>query len=188
MRLNVNEDATTVDPVIKLKRGHSRIGRTVINKFPSAFDSLEFREGPRIKTIKRHQLSSDEIMEVVDAVKVEKLAHRDVAVKYGINTGLVQRLVSEDRKDPSFRQKTREREMKRREKLRAVLNLSLRKLSDSQTLFKAADIQAEVLEQHGIKVSKTYVCGVLRHDIGAKYARVKKIPFLGNSTRCLLLR
>ena len=85
-------------------------------------------------------------MDVVDAVKVEKLAHRDVAVKYGINTGLVQRLVSEDRKDPSFRQKTREREMKRRENLRAVLSLSLRKLSDSQTLFKAADIQAEVLE------------------------------------------
>ena len=78
--------------------------------------------------------------------------------------------------------------MKRREKLRAVLGLSLRKLSDGQTLFKAADIQAEALAQHGIKVSKTYICGVLRHDIGAKYARVKKIPFLGNSSRCMLLR
>ena len=31
---------------------------------------------------------------------LEKLAHREVAVKYGLNTGLVQRLVSEDRKDP----------------------------------------------------------------------------------------
>ena len=78
--------------------------------------------------------------------------------------------------------------MKRRQKLRAVLDLSLRKLSDSQTLFKTADIQAEVLAEQGIKVSQTYVQGVLKHDIGAKYARVKRIPFLGNSTRCMLLR
>ena len=100
---DVTENATTDAPVIKVKRGHSRTGRTVINKFTSAFDSLEFREGPRIKTTKRHQLSSDEIMEVVDAVKVEKLAYRDVAIKYGINIGLVYRLVREDRKDPTFR-------------------------------------------------------------------------------------
>ena len=29
---------------------------------------------------------------------------------------------------------------------------------------------------------------VLRHDLGAKYKKIKKIPYLGNSDRCLLLR
>ena len=29
---------------------------------------------------------------------------------------------------------------------------------------------------------------MLRHDLGAKFARIKKIPFHGNSDRCLLLR
>ena len=32
------------------------------------------------------------------------------------------------------------------------------------------------------------MCGVLRHDIGARFQRVKRVPHLGNSTRCLLLR
>ena len=69
-------------------------------------------------------------MQVIDAVNVDKLAYREVAVKYGVNMGLVQRLVTADDKDPTFRQRTREREMKRRQKLRAVLDLSLQKLSD----------------------------------------------------------
>ena len=45
-------------------------------------------------------------MQVIDAVKIDKLAYREVAVKFGVNTGLVQRLVIADEKDPEFRQKT----------------------------------------------------------------------------------
>ena len=40
----------------------------------------------------------------------------------------------------------------------------------------------------GIAVSRQYVCEVLRKDIGARFKPIKKIPFLGNSKRCLLLR
>ena len=127
-------------------------------------------------------------MQIVDAARVDKLAQREVAAKFGVTARLVSRLVVADRKDPEFRQRTRARDAKRREKLRAVLELGLRKLGEGESMFRAADIQAEVLEQRGIKASPTYICGVLRHDIGAKYARVKRVPFLGNSPRCLLLR
>ena len=109
-------------------------------------------------------------------------------MKYGVNVGLVSRHVIADRKDQLFRERTREREMKRRRKLRAVIELSMQKLRGHEKIFNAEDIKNDVHEQHGIKVSLTYVCNVLRHDIGAKYARVKKIPFLGNTTRCMLLR
>ena len=102
-----DDDAQNDVPVIQLKRAHARGNRVVVNKFPGALDSLEFREGPRIKTTKRHQLSCDEIMQVIDAVKVDKLAYREVAIKYGVSTGLVQRLITANKKVPAFRQMTR---------------------------------------------------------------------------------
>ena len=37
-------------------------------------------------------------------------------------------------------------------------------------------------------MSTSYVSQVLRHDIGARYTRIQKVPYLGNSVRCLLLR
>ena len=53
---------------------------------------------------------------------------------------------------------------------------------------RAEDVKNSVQSEHNVTVSLEYVRSVLRNDIGAKYARIKKIPFLGNSDRCLLLR
>ena len=125
---------------------------------------------------------------IIDAAKVEKLTHREVAVKFGVSPRLVSGLVTADRKDPEFVPSARRREMKKRLKMRAVVQTSLRKLQDAETAFRAKDVKAAVEDEHGIEVSCQYVCKVLRHDIGAKYKRVKRIPFLGNSPRCLLLR
>ena len=35
---------------------------------------------------------------------------------------------------------------------------------------------------------RQYICSVLQKDIGARFKRIRKIPFLGNSPRCLILR
>ena len=77
---------------------------------------------------------------MVNAVKVDKLAHREVAIKYNVSVGLVSRLIVVDRKDPAFMQRITEREMKRRQKMRAVIDHALRKLNESATRFRAADV------------------------------------------------
>ena len=86
-----------------MKRGYDRSTRGQA-KLEGAFDALEFREGPSIKKKKLHQLSSEEVFQVIDAVKVDKLAHREVGIKFGICPKLVSRLIVADRKRPDFRQ------------------------------------------------------------------------------------
>ena len=44
------------------------------------------------------------------------------------------------------------------------------------------------METHGLEVKTQYVRAVLRNDLGARYARIKKVPSLANTGRCLLLR
>ena len=77
---------------------------------------------------------------MVNAVKSDKLAHRKVSIKYNVSVGLVSRLIVEERKDPAFMQRITEREMKRRQKMRAVIDHALRKLNESATRFRAADV------------------------------------------------
>ena len=36
------------------------------------------------------------------------------------------------------------------------------------------------MTEYGIKVSKQYVCSVLRNDLDLKYRPIKRVPFQGN--------
>jgi len=39
-----------------------------------------------------------------------------------------------------------------------------------------------------MEVTQVYICKVLRCDLGMSYKRIQKVPQLGNTPRCLLLR
>ena len=39
-----------------------------------------------------------------------------------------------------------------------------------------------------MEVNLGYIRAVLRHDIGARYKPIKRVPYLGNTNRCLILR
>lgn len=96
--------------------------------------------------------------------------------------------MSSSKKDEEFVAKHRQREEKRRLKYRAVLERSISRLTSKEGLLNSRQVQQSVLEDHGIDVTRQYVSSVLRNDIGARYKPVKKVPFLGNSNRCLQLR
>ena len=67
-----------------------------------AFDHLEFREGPRSKTTRKHELSVDEIALIIATAKEGKLTQREVGAKFGVSAALVSRLVVAARKKSSF--------------------------------------------------------------------------------------
>ena len=134
--LGANSAHESSERAEKIKRGYARGSRGTA-KLGGAFDTLEFREGPSNKTKKKHELSSAEIMQIINAVKVDKLSQHEVAVKFCVSARLVSSLVAAVTKDPEFVKRTLDRENKRRQKLRAVLDLSLQKLSDSAAVFKA---------------------------------------------------
>ena len=154
----------------------------------SARDAYEMRESVGQKTIKKHQLSIAEVEAIIDAYKTGKRTQSEVACAFGVSSRLVSSLVVAARKDPSFVVTTRKRETKKREKLRTVIEKSCELLMSKAGCLRTIDIKDQVEKETDVKVSQEYVRQVLRCDIGAKYARIKKIPFLGNSDRCMLLR
>ena len=66
---------------------------------------MEQRASPGTKTVKKHQLSCDEQSRIVNSVKINKLSHREAAIKYGVSPRLVQSLVSASKKDSEYFQK-----------------------------------------------------------------------------------
>ena len=96
--------------------------------------------------------------------------------------------MSKSSKDPGYLRQVKDREDKRKAKLRAVVTQSLRHLNSEAGLENAKQVQESVKVRDGIEVNIRYVCAVLHHDVRARYKKVKKIPPLGNTSRCLQLR
>ena len=146
------------------------------------------RETVPRRTIKKHELSADEVEKIVVAARTMKRTRQEIGLVFGVSSQLVTKLATTAKKDPTFLSTLKKKEDKRREKLRLVVTKSLSLLQSKEGLLRARDVVAQVEAEAGVRVSDGYVRSVLRYDLGARYKRIKKIPYLGNSDRCLLLR
>ena len=69
-----------------------------------------------------------------------------------------------------------------------MVGKAVKRLISEKRLHNSAQVQQDVMEDHDMKVGRQYIASVLRNDLGARYKPIKKVPFLGNSSRCLQLR
>lgn len=69
-----------------------------------------------------------------------------------------------------------------------MIEKSLKHLNSDEGLLKAQQVLESVFKDYCVKVSDNYVCAVLRNDLGARYQRIKRVAFQGNSIRALVLR
>ena len=109
--------------ILVLKRGYSR-KRDIKADSKQLKVDLGSETGLRYKTKKRHQMTTEELQNIVDTVKQEKLSHAQAAIKFNVNKSLISRLIVQSRKDPNFLEKAALKESARRLKLRAVLTES----------------------------------------------------------------
>ena len=49
-------------------------------------------------------------------------------------------------------------------------------------------MQAEMTKDSGVEVGLHTICSVLRNDFSMRHRKVKKVPWLGNTERCLVTR
>ena len=108
----------------------------------------------RRKKLKKSQLNSDEMSGIITSVSSEKLSHKEAAIKHGVSPRLVQSLTSASKRDPEFLNKTRDKEDKRRLKLRAVISESAKHLNSKPGLLNSQQIVLSVSQEHNIQVSK----------------------------------
>ena len=131
IKLHVPENSDPKDKAIKeedfkilvLKRGYSR-KRDIKADSKQLKVDLASEIGLKYKTKKRHQMTTEELQNIVDTVKQEKLSHAQAAIKFNVNKSLISRLIVQSRKDPNFLEKAALKESARRLKLRAVLSES----------------------------------------------------------------
>ena len=131
IKLHVPENSDPKNKAIKeedfkilvLKRGYSR-KRDIKADSKQLKVDLASEIGLKYKTKKRHQMTTEELQNIVDTVKQEKLSHAQAAIKFNVNKSLISRLSVQSRKDPNFLEKAAIKESARRLKLRAVLTES----------------------------------------------------------------
>lgn len=63
-----------------------------------------------------------------------------------------------------------------------------KKLGSGHHIWKAKDVQKMVQESSGTSVTLPEVRKVFKRDFGLRYKLIKRVPFHGNTPRCLVLR
>lgn len=121
-------------------------------------------------------------------MREKKLSYKEASKIHRVSTALVGNLVRASKKKPDFIKKSRDKEDMRRKKLRVVIDLSMKTITAADGLLNAQQIQESAMQDYGMKIRNQYIADVLRNDLGARFKRVKKVPFLGNTDRCLILR
>ena len=96
--------------------------------------------------------------------------------------------MSRSKRDPDFLPLSRAKEEARKLKLAHVMSVAENMLASTDGINRADDLRKRLSEECSIKVSSSYIRQVLRHDLGCRYRRIKKVPYHGNSPRCLILR
>ena len=100
IKLHVPENSDPKNKAIKeedfkilvLKRGYSR-KRDIKADSKQLKVDLASETGLKYKTKRRHQMTTEELQNIVDTVKQEKLSHAQAAIKFNVNKSLISRLI-----------------------------------------------------------------------------------------------
>ena len=118
----------------------------------------------------------------------EKLSYKEVAIKFGITPTLVHRLLKFYKDDPESLQKYEAKQKGRQAKVNLTVTAAQEVVSTQHNLWKASQVSELVARQSGLKVSNTFVCGVLRNVFRMRYKRVVHIAPQANSEASLVKR
>lgn len=92
------------------------------------------------------------------------------------------------KKDAGFVQELRDKEQSRIEKVQMVIEEARDILSTQKHIWRSQQVSDQVKMRRKTHVSMHFVGEVLRKCMHMRYKKVKRVPFQGNSARCLVLR
>ena len=90
--------------------------------------------------------------------------------------------------DDGFVQSLKEKEEARSAKITQVVE-AVEEITETQkNVWRRSQVVEKVRSMYQTKVSDSFVSNVLKHILEMRYRKVKRIPFQGNSDRCMILR
>ena len=136
----------------------------------------------------KKDLTSHTVDKIIHEVMVNKLSHGEAAVKFKVKCALVSKLVRAYKKDCGFVQAIRDREQSRLTKSTRVVDAVNEILATRKNLWRTAQVVEHIQSKYDCQVKPHYVSFILRNCLKMRYRKVKRVPFQGNSERCMILR
>ena len=122
--------------------------------------------------MRKNQLSAETIRRVIAAATREKLSHGEVAIKFGITSTLVHRLVKLHKTDPDSLRTYESKRRHRLEKVELTVSAAQEILATQHNLWKSSQVTALVKKKYGLDVTDPFVSNILRNVLKMRYKRV----------------
>lgn len=117
-----------------------------------------------------------------------KWTRKQVADHFGVKSSCVSHLLRQRKNNANLVEEHAEKQRGRKLRLKAVMKHARAAMASKHGLIRAEDVRTAALEHEGLNVTGSYVCSVLRADMGLRYRPVKLVNSLANTSRCLILR
>ena len=125
---------------------------------------------------------------IVHQVLVKYDSHKDVAYQFRVKPVVISLLVKKAKKNHTFIEELLAKDEKKDQTRESVVAEAKQVLQEGHFIYNAKQIVTRVKEHHGILVDVKTVRKVFRDDLDLQYRKMKRVPFQGNSERCLVLR
>ena len=133
-------------------------------------------------------MSTHDKIAIVHRVIVDLQGYDTVATQFRVKKRLVCSLVLRARKHPQFLSELIAKD-ECRVKLRSRIAAMATFLLDTGVAITSQEIvQAKLSKECDLQVSPYFIRKVLHEDLLLRYNKIKRVPFQGNSYRCLIQR
>ena len=128
------------------------------------------------------------IQAIIDDVTRGLLKHEEAAIKHGVSSMLVGRLLRAYRQNPDFVAEYATKLHARSNKSSLVMTAVTDFKSAEQQIWKAEQLAGYIMDTRQVQLSNAFVASVMRNHLGMRYKKVRRIPWQGNTERAVVLR
>lgn len=117
-----------------------------------------------------------------------KCGYADVASKFGVKITLVQTIMSKVKSDPDWLTGLLRAAVAKQRRQSEIKRTIKEHVDSGQNIWNAGQIANTIYQTFDWKPPESEIRESLKSDFGMSYKKIKRVPFQGNTDRCLVLR
>ena len=145
---------------------------------------------PKRKRRPLRALSAATRLEIVRLASTTRHTCQEIALLYDVKVQTVYDLNKHAKKQQHQRSfvNKKEKELRQTRSTLAIIDAIADTIDKKETIWTLKQMQDKVSTQAGLKVSLHNVAKILKNEFDLSHRKIRRVPFQGNSERCLVLR
>ena len=134
------------------------------------------------------EISAATRLEIVRLATTTRHTCQELALLYNVKVQTIYNLKKDAKKDQRYFVNKKEKELRRTRATSAIVGAVADSIDRKETIWTLTQMQELVRARTSVPVPLHDVAKILKNEFNLSYRKIRRVPFQGNSDRCLVLR